>query len=114
MRAQQCVEGQHFQHAVAAHAFRRHEVVGAIGQVAQDGDVLGEDRAVVQLQRRDIALGIDLGIVASLALLVYDPWPSYALPAVPHLTSHRFDWQLTLGDEVCRSHLACMSVAEVV
>ena len=36
-----------------------------VGHPAQDGDVLGQHPAVVELQRRDVALGIDLAVVAA-------------------------------------------------
>ena len=43
----------------------RRQLRRLVGDQAEDGDVLGQHLAVVELQRRHIALGIDLVVVAA-------------------------------------------------
>ena len=50
----------HFQQPVAPVLTGRHQRGIAVGDEGEDGDVLRQQLAVVELERRHVALGIDL------------------------------------------------------
>jgi hypothetical protein len=59
-------EGEHLDQADAAELAARRELRRALGDPAEDRDVLGQELAVIEHQRRYVAFGIDLREVAAL------------------------------------------------